>query len=253
MRAWLLPLSVVALRTTPSLPVAPAQEKAATPLTTKPVIYAYNGNVRAVKGNLDRTLAVLDQVLEADPNDTEIRGKRGDLRREKGDLDGALADFNVVVEVFPKYAGAYVNRGLVFSLQEKWLQAHDDFDTALRADAKDFYPAFYRCVAQMRLGKTEEAKKELGGALAERKVAEADEWPSTIADFLLGKVDEAALLEGAGNNGAQQCEAWYFAGVVRLTAGRKAEAAECFRKSVATELKSFTEYRLARGELMRLK
>jgi lipoprotein NlpI len=252
MRAWLLPLSVVALRTTPSLPVATAQEKAATSLATKPAIYAYSGNVRPVKGNLDRTLAVLDQVLEADPNDTEIRGKRGDLRREKGDLDGALADFNVVVEVFPKYAG-YVNRGLVFSIQEKWLQAHDDFDAAVRADAKDIYPAFYRCVALMRRGKTEEAKRELGAALAERKVAEAGDWPSTIADFLLGKVDEAALLKGAGNSGAQQCEAWYFAGVVRLTAGRKAEAAECFRKSVATELKSFTEYRLARGELMRLK
>jgi lipoprotein NlpI len=236
MRARFLPLSAVLL------------------LCVAPSAYAYSGSVRHVKGDLSGVLAVLDQVLEADPNDTEIRGKRGDLRREHGDLEGARADFDVVVEVFPHYAGAYVNRGLVFALQEKWLQAHEDFDAAVRADAKDVYPAFYRCVAQMRLGKTAEAKKELGDALDKRTEAEADEWPSKIAGFLLGKLDEAALLRAAENkdpktNGWQQCEAWYFAGVMR----QKAEAAYCFRKCVATELKSFTEYRLARGELTRLK
>lgn len=110
----------------------------------------------------------------------------------------------------------------------------------------------------MRLGKIEEAKKDLGTALEERQVAEAGDWPSKIAEFLLGKLDEAALLRAAEHknpetNGWQQCEAWYFAGIARLTAGQPAEAADCFRKSTATGLKSFSEYRLARGELARLK
>ncbi|HEV7401782.1 MAG TPA: hypothetical protein VGO11_02605, partial [Chthoniobacteraceae bacterium] len=84
------------------------------------------------------------------------------------------------------------------------------------------------------------------------------DWPSRIADFLLGKLDEAALLTAAEAPDAkktrqQKCEAWYYAGVARLTAGEKAEAASCFRKCVATEVKSYFEYILAQSELPRLK
>lgn len=50
----------------------------------------------------------------------------------------------------------------------------------------------------------------------------------------------------------QKCEAWFYAGIMRLQAGQQEEAASCFRKSVATEEKGFHEYRIAQAELARL-
>ena len=146
---------------------------------------------------------------------------------------------------------------MLLAAQEKWSEAIGDFDAALRADPNDFYAALYRCVAQMRLGESWEAKKQLTAALGQRRGAKPGDWPSRVAEFLLGQLDEAALLTAAEDANAektrgQKCEAWFYAGVARLAAEQKAEAASCLRKCVATEEKSYFEYEMAQAELRRL-
>lgn len=110
------------------------------------------------------------------------------------------------------------------------------------------------CVVQMRLGQSDTGRKELRAALDRRWDGKPGDWVSKLGDFLLGKLDEAALLEAADSPDAkktrgQRCEAWYFAGMRHLAAGRKEDAASCFRKCIATEQKDFDEYKYATAEL----
>ena len=58
---------------------------------------------------------------------------RGSARQKKKDLDGALADYNKTIELDPKHALAYANRGVVKALQQK-PGAVADFDKAFSLD-----------------------------------------------------------------------------------------------------------------------
>jgi lipoprotein NlpI len=83
------------------------------------------------------------------------------------------------------------------------------------------------------------------------------QWTTTLGRFLIGAITEDDLFAAAtaatvraapGHN----CEAYYFAGMVRLLAREPGRAREYFEKSVATQLTHFPAYTLARAELTRL-
>jgi len=57
------------------------------------------------------------------------------LRSARGDLVGALGDFNQVIEINPRYARAYANRGMIFLVRRQDAQAQKDFATALELDS----------------------------------------------------------------------------------------------------------------------
>jgi tetratricopeptide (TPR) repeat protein len=58
----------------------------------------------------------------------------GILRGAKSDLDGALADYAKTIELNPKNARAYANRGLILLLRRQDAAAQKEFDNALRID-----------------------------------------------------------------------------------------------------------------------
>jgi lipoprotein NlpI len=117
--------------------------------------------------------------------------------------------------------------------------------------------AVYRWVAQTRLGQTAEAKQELRETVGKSPNVKTGGWSTKVAAFILGDIDQKALLAAAQNEEAQAtadqlCEGWFIAGQVQLAAGNNAEAENCFRQSVAAGKKSFGEYALAEAELARL-
>ena len=137
-----------------------------------------------------------------------------------------------------------------FCLQKNWLKARADFDTASVQE----HGALMACVVQTRLGLGEEGRKQLSIRIYNRQDAKLADWVSQLGRFLLGTLDEEALLKDADSpdvmkSSKQHCEAWYYAGMQRLAAGQKAEAANCFRKCVATGQKLVDEYTLATAEL----
>ena len=82
-------------------------------------------------------------------------------------------------------------------------------------------------------------------------------WAKTIGQFLTGQRDEAALFAAAEKSdeepvSGQLCEAWYFAGQMRLLKGDRAGAREAFQKSVATDQRNYNEYLFAQAALARL-
>ena len=59
----------------------------------------------------DAAIHACDQAIRQYPHDAVSYANRGVEYRNKGDLDRAIADFTKAIEIDPKFAGAYNNRG----------------------------------------------------------------------------------------------------------------------------------------------
>jgi len=66
---------------------------------------------KQTKGDLDGAIADHNRALELNPKSAGYYNNRGLAKRNKGDLDGAIADYDRALELNPKYAAAYSNRG----------------------------------------------------------------------------------------------------------------------------------------------
>jgi tetratricopeptide (TPR) repeat protein len=57
----------------------------------------------------------LNKAIEINPKYAMAYYNRGIPHSNKGQYDKAIADYTKAIELNPKYAGAYVNRGYVFN------------------------------------------------------------------------------------------------------------------------------------------
>ena len=206
------------------------------------------GEAMRHRGDLMEALADQQAALLLDPQCGLAFRERGALKLIDGDLPGAIADASKASGLDPNDAQAYLVRGVALSVQGDWLKAYSDFDAAVHWSPDPRPPALYRWMAQTRFGGRADAMDELRAALG-RASSLPDSWAGIVARFLLGQSDEASLLRAAAEDRARICQAWYFAGVVRLAAGEKAAARACYRKCVATEAKTLPEYLLGVAEL----
>lgn len=116
--------------------------------------------------------------------------------------------------------------------------------------SQDIYTRLYREVLQLRLQK---APPDFILIVARWP----DGWAKTIGQFLAGVIDEKTFLAEAQISdlepvAGQLCEAYYFAGMMRLVKDDPQGARDFFQKSVATGIKPYNEYRFAQAELDRL-
>src|SRR5262249_17964929 len=108
-----------------------------------------------------------------------------------------------------------------------------------------------------RTGKTTEATTELKNYMQTRPLVNDDGWYLALAAFVAGDLTEKALLKSAEEGQAtrvneKKCEAYFYAGMKNLLAGRKTVAANYFQSSIDTAQKNFTEYQSSKAELKRL-
>jgi tetratricopeptide (TPR) repeat protein len=54
-------------------------------------------------------------ALEINPRTAQAYNNRGIAWGKKGDLDQAISDFTVALEINPRYAQAYINRGITWA------------------------------------------------------------------------------------------------------------------------------------------
>jgi lipoprotein NlpI len=116
-------------------------------------------------------------------------------------------------------------------------------------------PRLYVWLIRARTGQTHAANKELVDYLQQRE--NAADWFSTVASYLLGRISDADLLAAAKSSdkkkeNGQLCEGLFYIGMKKLIAGDKSGAQDCFKKSLATDQKDYTEYHFARAELKAL-
>ena len=66
---------------------------------------------KADKGDYQGAIAECNKAIELDPKDAKAYNNRGYAKRNLGDNQGAIADYNKAIELDPKDATTYYNRG----------------------------------------------------------------------------------------------------------------------------------------------
>ncbi len=218
-----------------------------------PLAYAARGNARVSIGELDDAIADFSKAIEIDPTRRVPYINRGVAKVDKGDLAGAIADYTKVIALDPKNVTAYRNRGCANQQKGDIDGARNDYQQAVQlATDEAAYQRFYLFLLGVRL-KSDSSVADFKAVVGKWKPS----WKKNLGLFLAGEIDEAALLElsSEGTPKAvrdQKCEAYYYAGVMRQAKGDVAGAKALFERCVTTQLHTFTEFQLARAELVKI-
>jgi tetratricopeptide (TPR) repeat protein len=213
-------------------------------------LFVTSGEIKWGKNDFEGALADYTQALELNPNNADACTDRGDARSFLGNQDGAIADYNHALEFNPNNADAYSGRGGARELQGDFSEALSDYDKGIELKPDDsVYERLFRQTLLLRLGRPP-------GDFSKTVAAWKGGWTKSIGLFLAGKLDEKALLAAAKKSDAepvagQNCEAYYYIGMMRLSKGDKAGAREAFQKCRAVVLKDYSEYQFAGAELGR--
>jgi tetratricopeptide (TPR) repeat protein len=82
------------------------------------------------KGQPDRALADFNKALELNPRLAEAYSNRGWAYFEKGQYDQAIADCDKALELNPRLAEAYNNRAIAYYLKKDYDKAWEDVHKA---------------------------------------------------------------------------------------------------------------------------
>jgi len=83
------------------------------------------------------TISDYTMVIEINPKDAEAYYNRGVIYANKGQYDLAISDFTKAIEIDPRHAGAYSDRGVIYANKGQYDEAVDDFTKALEINPKD--------------------------------------------------------------------------------------------------------------------
>jgi len=216
-----------------------------------PLAYSARGNAKFNTGDLDGAVADHSKAIELDPTRRTPYINRGVVRVDQGDLQGAIADYTKAIELDPQSSTAFLNRGNARLQNGDAAGARSDYEQAVQF-AKDeaAYPRFALFLLNTRLETKHQT--EFMPVVHGWKPG----WKKSLGLFLGGEITEADLFALAiqGDTKAvreHKCEAFYYAGAMRLLKGDRAGARTLFEKSVTTQLHSFSEFQFARAELAR--
>ena len=88
------------------------------------------------KEDLQGAIADYDRAIEINPRFAEAYSNRGNARLDGRDLDGSIADYDLAIKIDPVFAKAYGNRGLARLFQGDMAAAEKDFAQCLKLDPK---------------------------------------------------------------------------------------------------------------------
>ena len=105
------------------------------------------------KGNFDKALADFNKVVELYPKNALAYINRGSLRLDRDEIGKALEDFNQAIELAPRYALAYIGRGDASFKRNEFDEAIVDYDRAIELDPENVLA--YVCRGTTRFNRNE--------------------------------------------------------------------------------------------------
>ena len=227
------------------------------------IAYFHRGIAEHTQGKLDSALADYTRALAIKPDYTNIfyayvYERRGTLKIDQCDLDGAIADLDQAIELMPQDAGYHMDRGVANYLGHHPSAAITDLQKAaeLRFIYYDYPRIFTWLVKAEQADQLAAANQELKGYFFAR-AGGTNDWPFQVGHFLTGGLPQPDFLEAANSTDPktdkeQHCEAYFYIATIYLLSGDTRAAKSFFQQCIATDVKTFYEYRMAKVKLKEL-
>jgi tetratricopeptide (TPR) repeat protein len=120
-----------------------------------------NAMSNLMKNKLGVSIDVLNEILDADPDDRLATLARGSVYLKMNQPDNAITDFNRVLELDPKHAKAHHLRGLAREMTGSDAEALKDFEKAIDIDP-DYGAAYYsRATLRAKMGQEDLAAEDM--------------------------------------------------------------------------------------------
>lgn len=221
-------------------------------------LYELRGTTREESGDSAGALSDFNQSIALNPKSDTGFAARGRNKDLGGDLDAAFADYSRAIELQPLNTDAHSGRGSIHYRSLRYEEASADLMVSAAGLASEDYDWFFAYASEVRCGRAEAARAPLRERMQSRKaLVMTSPWTRAVGAFLLGDIEESTLLAATAKGDAddlkdRQCEAWYYAAIAKLAAGKKEEAIERFRKCVATGAEDNFEMEFAKADLKAL-
>jgi|GEM_PF-1069031 len=156
----------VELKTAFQLPQEPGAVAAPVDLGASmvaPVVETYlaEGKDAFEKGDWDAAIVAFSQVLNIDPKQAIAYYDRGMAKSNKGELNGAISDFSQAISLDPKMTEAYFSRGEAKAMQKDVDAAIADYTQAINIDPKMAIAFYKRGTIRTQKGDNEGALADL--------------------------------------------------------------------------------------------
>lgn len=144
-------------------------------------------------GRTQEALALFDRAVAADPSDADVRYQRGAARAKLGDYQGAVGDLQAVLAVKPDLAPAALELGVALTETGRYQEAERWLLQAQQQPDLDGQASFFLGLAQLRLGRLDEAQQNFARAREhDPSLALASEYYQGVIDYRKQNFDSAA-------------------------------------------------------------
>jgi tetratricopeptide (TPR) repeat protein len=227
-----------------NLDAAGSFERAAAlnPLVGLDHLYETIGALHVAEANFESAIDALQKRADVSPNNAEAHRILGEAYIQQNRLDEALAEFLVTLLVDPRSAQAYAGIGQVQLQRGSYGDAAEASRRAVQLDADHRGARYSLGAALLRLGRTEDGRKEIHEferLQAEARTREEREWQLRLirqaASVSLEKGDfeqVAEQLRKAIPYAPEDATAYISLGAVLKRLGQHAEAVENFQKAL---------------------
>lgn len=208
------------------------------------------GLLAYLRSDYEAALDAYNRVIQSSPEAEHAYLNRGSVYYATGQLDAAMEDFKKVTEISPNAQDARLFRGIIYCDRGECEKALAEY-----ADAgDDEFVALRKWLAESRLGKAEEARKNLQAYVDKFDTEHEESLEQMLLDFCLEKISEADVLEsikakrGAYSDGVI-ASLYFYLGSKRILDGDKDGAIALFKLGVTTPLPMQSEYMSMKAQL----
>jgi len=123
------------------------------------------GNAFLGQGKYDEALQAYDNALQLDPRLADAWYDKGVVLNKQGKYDQAIAAYDEAIELNPEFAYAWCNKGDSLQKEGNYEDAIKAYDKAIELDPSDAYPLNNKGVVLSKQGKYEDAIEAFDQAL----------------------------------------------------------------------------------------
>jgi lipoprotein NlpI len=204
------------------------------------------------------SLAQLDytEALRLKPDMAEAYNSVGVHYTQQGQFIQAYEAFDATLDINPDYHFALLNRGIALYYGGRSDLATADTSAFLEKDKSDPIRVLWQFITMRQVDEIAAFAQ-----LNENRAKLNDEqWATSIVDFYLGDITEAAVVAALISDVQSQeqlnnrlCEAYFYLGKYHAALGNRTTAANYFKLSLSTNVHEYAEHKFARIELANIR